>query len=388
MPKTIVRPKRFHGGSIPSGPVTRANDCLFTGCLLASHPTADIVSEANLIIDELQEILAQAGGTLDDVVSIFSLHLDLMTIDQVIETAARRFGKTPPAWTAAGTTGFGVAGTTLGLRVIADLSPGPRRTYQLPGKTGWRTGAASGKGSLLFVSGQTAEAVDGSVPRPTSHVKQAQLAYQNMGALLKQAGGSFADVLDFTSFHLDIRGAEPTFTDVYVPEVMSKVSVDIAATTSHVGSSGLQRPGVLAAYSAIADLRPGARTGSTPDSVWWKDFLPIAAATRKSGSPFISLAGHVAAQPDGSAIHAGDALGQLRYILDSMRDTLHGYGLSLENLVELTAFAKEPRAHEAIRKIIADYLPGDHHPALSIIGVPGLWLESFELEIAGIAIDA
>jgi enamine deaminase RidA (YjgF/YER057c/UK114 family) len=346
------------------------------------------VSEANLIIDELEEILAQVGGTLDDVVSVFSLHLDLLTIDQVIQTAARRFGQAPPAWTAAGTTGFGVAGTTVGLRVIADLSPGPRRTYQLPGRTGWRTGAASGKGTLLFVSGQTAEAVDGSVPRPTSHVKQAQLAYRNMGALLKQAGGSFADVLDFTSFHLDIRGAEPTFTDVYVPEVMGEVSVDIAATTSHVGSSGLQRPGVLAAYAAIADLRPGARTGSTPDSVWWKDSLPIAAATRKSGSPFISLAGHVAAQPDGSTIHAGDALGQLRYILDSMRDTLHGYGLSLENLVELTAFAKEPREHEAIRKIIADYLPGDHHPAVSIIGVPGLWLEGFELEVAGIAIGA
>jgi enamine deaminase RidA (YjgF/YER057c/UK114 family) len=92
--------------------------------------------------------------------------------------------------------------------VIADLSPGPRRTYQLPGRTGWRTGAASGKGSLLFVSGQTAEAVDGSVPRPTSHIKQAQLAYQNMGALLEQAGGSFADVLDFTSFHLDIRSRD------------------------------------------------------------------------------------------------------------------------------------------------------------------------------------
>jgi enamine deaminase RidA (YjgF/YER057c/UK114 family) len=388
MPKTIVRPKRARSDSIPGGPVTRSNDLLFTGCLLASRKTADIVSETNLVLDELEEILVKAGGTLDGVVSIFSLHLDLLTIDQVIEVAARRFGKMPPAWTAAGTTGFGIVGTTLGLRVIADLSPGPRRTYQLPGKTRWRTGAASGKGSLLFVSGQTAEAVDGSLFRPTSHVEQARLAYQNMGTLLKQAGGSFADVIDFTSFHLDIRGAEPTFTDVYVPEVMGQVPVDIAATTSHVGSSGLQRPGVLAAYSAIADLRTGARTGSTPDSVWWKDSLPIAAATRKSGSPFISLAGHVAAQPDGSAIHAGDALGQLRYIMDSMRDTLHGYGLALENLVELTAFAKEPREHEAIREIIAEYLPGDHHPALSIIGVPGLWLESFELEIAGIAIDA
>jgi hypothetical protein len=44
------------------------------------------------------------------------------------------------------------------------LSSSPRRTYQLPGRTGWRSGAASGKGTLLFVSGQTAEAADGNVP--------------------------------------------------------------------------------------------------------------------------------------------------------------------------------------------------------------------------------
>ena len=55
----------------------------------------------------------------------------------------------------------------------------------------------------------------------------------------------------------------------------------------------------------------------------------------------------------------------------SMRDTLHGYGLSLENLVELTAFAKEPRAHEAIRKMIADYLPGDDHPGALNYRCPG-----------------
>ena len=144
----------------------------------------------------------------------------------------------------------------------------------------YRYSAATRSGDLLFVSGQIGEDADGSIARPTLHIKQAELAYRHIDALLKQAGGSFADVLDFTSFHLDIRGAEPTFTHVYVPNVMGKVSVDIAAVTSHVGSSGLQRPGVLGAYSAIADFRAGARTGSTPDSVWWKEVLPIAAATR------------------------------------------------------------------------------------------------------------
>jgi enamine deaminase RidA (YjgF/YER057c/UK114 family) len=94
-------------------PIEEANDAQDDN---SAQTPPGIVSEANLVIDELEEILIQSGGTLDDVVSIFSLHLDLLTIDQVIETAARRFGKTPPAWTAAGTAGFGLAGTTLGLR--------------------------------------------------------------------------------------------------------------------------------------------------------------------------------------------------------------------------------------------------------------------------------
>ena len=63
-----------------------------------------------------------------------------------------------------------------------------------------------------------------------------------------------------------------------------------------------------------------------------------------------------------------------------MRDTLHGYGLNLQSLVELTAFAKEPREHEAIRKIIADYLPGDYHPALSSVS-RGFGLKASNLKL-------
>ena len=35
-------------------PPYRSNDLLFTGCLLAPRPSAGILSEANLVIDELE----------------------------------------------------------------------------------------------------------------------------------------------------------------------------------------------------------------------------------------------------------------------------------------------------------------------------------------------
>ena len=80
------------------------------------------------------------------------------------------------------------------------------------------------------------------------------------------------DVLDFTSFHLDIRGAEPTFTEVYVPGEVTESARrhrgdDVACRVQWIAASG-----VLAAY-AIATCERA--TGRFADSEWWKDSPPI-----------------------------------------------------------------------------------------------------------------
>ena len=64
-----------------------------------------------------------------------------------------------------------------------------------------RYSAAIRSGDLLFVSGQVGGHEDGS-PEP-DFAKQVQLAFDNLGAVLKAAGATFDDIVDVTTFHTD-----------------------------------------------------------------------------------------------------------------------------------------------------------------------------------------
>jgi enamine deaminase RidA (YjgF/YER057c/UK114 family) len=61
--------------------------------------------------------------------------------------------------------------------------------------------AAIRSGDLLFVSGQVGARDDG--PPEPGFERQVQLAFDNLAAVLKAAGRSFADVVDVTTFHSD-----------------------------------------------------------------------------------------------------------------------------------------------------------------------------------------
>ena len=64
-----------------------------------------------------------------------------------------------------------------------------------------RYSAAIRAGELLFVSGQVGSREDGS-PEP-DFAKQVQLAFANLGEVLKAAGCTFDDIVDVTTFHTD-----------------------------------------------------------------------------------------------------------------------------------------------------------------------------------------
>jgi enamine deaminase RidA (YjgF/YER057c/UK114 family) len=64
-----------------------------------------------------------------------------------------------------------------------------------------RYSAAIRAGDLLFVSGQVGSREDGS-PEPDFE-KQVQLAFANLGEVLKAAGCTFDDIVDVTTFHTD-----------------------------------------------------------------------------------------------------------------------------------------------------------------------------------------
>lgn len=62
-----------------------------------------------------------------------------------------------------------------------------------------RYSAAIRSGDLLFISGQVGSREDGT-PEPDFE-KQVQLAFTNLGEVLKVAGCTFDDIVDVTTFH-------------------------------------------------------------------------------------------------------------------------------------------------------------------------------------------
>ena len=75
-----------------------------------------------------------------------------------------------------------------------------------------RYSAAIRSGDLLFVSGQVGSCEDGS-PEPVFET-QVQLAFDNLGEILKAAGCTFDDIVDVTTFHTDPERQFETFMTV------------------------------------------------------------------------------------------------------------------------------------------------------------------------------
>ena len=390
--REIIRRDSAHDGA-PVSPVVRVGDLLFTGGQVALDSgrkvTGDLDEQANTLFRRLDEILRQAGGGLNDILAMVSFHTDARDIEPVFDIAREYIPNEFPAWTPVAYVGCQHRGARLMIRAVAHLGKEPKQCF-VPDSQAWLrkypVSAACRKGSLVFIAGQTAANRDGRFADPPDHIAQSRVAYDRMLEVLGQAGGKVTDLLDFTSFHFDIRGAAATLEQVYMPNIMGKIHANQSAVTSHVGCAGLLKIEMLGAYTAIGDLSPGVRVGSTPDSIWWKDIYPIAGAAKKAQGKLVAVAGQVASSSDGSPMFTGDSAGQVRFIFEAMRETLAGFGLSMGHVAEITAFQKDPRHWETVINIAKDFFDMSTPPAFSFPSMTGLWFEGFRHEISALAI--
>jgi enamine deaminase RidA (YjgF/YER057c/UK114 family) len=368
--------------------VRRAGDLVFVAGQIAPETTG-IADQTTAVLTRIAELLGTVGASLRDVVDVFAFVKDPRWATTVLDAARPFFPVDPPAWTLAGFTGSPASPDALVLiRVVAHVGVESKVCIIPPGQT-WRArypmSAAVAKGPLVFVGGQLAVDAEGVAEPPFDHVAQARQCYAGVLDCLRAAGADFTDVIDFTSFHEDIRGALPTMDDVYIPEIMAGVDTELAATTSHLGSTGLITRGALGTFHALADRSGGGRAGCTPDSIWWKGVLPIAGAARKRDGTLITVAGQVACNPDASIHAPGDPEKQAVYIFESMREALAGVGADLSDVVEVSSFHKDPRALPGVLAVAGDYF-GANQPVWTAAAVPGLWMEGYLHEIAATAV--
>lgn len=382
--------------SLPAAPAARIDDLLVVSGQVPLDDRMNVVAPGDLagqtryVLQSVGRLLEAAGATFDDVVDVIAFTQDARQIGTVLDVAAEFFEGDYPAWSIASFLGSYVPGVLVSVQAIAHLGPGKKECFTPESLRWWGSRPVSGgcrKGDLLFVSAQSAIDPDGNVLFPGDHCAQARASYGGILEIVDLAGGSVDDILDFTSFHQDLRGAEATFTDVYMPEVLKgELSDARAPSTSHVGTPGLEKAGQLGAFRAVADLSPGPRTAFTPELNWWKGVLPLAGGVKKENGRFVTVAGQVACAADQSIVAPGDTGGQVRYILTEIREVLEGFGGSLDDVLAVLSFHKDPRAWQEAMQVAAEVFPVGAGPAWTAVSMPALWMEGYLHEIAAIAV--
>jgi enamine deaminase RidA (YjgF/YER057c/UK114 family) len=378
-----------------SSPAIRCGDWVFVSGQAAVTPDGEVVApgdpeeQVRHVAASLDRILAAAGGSRGDLLHASVLVHDAGRIEPVLAVLRTELGGRLPALHAGAFAAAPLPGVAVTVQATARL--GVESRLDVPADEGSGLAAAGvpaacRKAGAVFGTAQHALEADGTVAAPGDHCGQARIAYRRLLTAVEAAGGTVGDIIDFTSFHHDIRGADATLQEVYGPEVLGPVGDDELAATSHLGLPGLVRPGVLGAYGAIADLSPGGRVSVTPDGIWWKGVLPVAGGARKAGGNLVAVAGQVACGPTGEVIARGDFSAQARYVLEEMRAVLEGFGGSLANVVSVTSYHQDLRSWPEVRAVAHELFGDDVLRAWTPVGVAGLWMEGYLHEISALAL--
>ena len=100
-------------------------------------------------------------------------------------------------------------------------------------------------GDLIWVSGQTG--LDANFRPAEGMGAQAELAFESLKAVLAEAGASLGDVVDLTSFHIDLLGDMAAFTSV-----KDRFFPKNYPSWTAVGTTQLAVPGLLVEVKAVA----------------------------------------------------------------------------------------------------------------------------------------
>jgi len=109
-------------------------------------------------------------------------------------------------------------------------------------------------------------------------------------------------------------------------------------------------------------------------------------AVMTQGGKIVWLAGHEAAADSNGKLVSNDFDAQAREAFASMDRTLKREGGSLQNLVTMTVFIKDPRYGDQFVKLRREMFPDGKFPGSALITVSGLAQPGMLVEIQGVAV--
>lgn len=309
----------------------------------------DIQSQTRAALDRLKTVLASAGSSLGQAVSIFIQLKSAGDFDAMNTVYGDYFSDAPPTRTTI--VGSFADDALVEISAIAVPTGVPRETM-LP--TGWmksprpysyivRAGGLVFFSGLLSRRGTDNQFVSGWVGT------QVKTILDNAGVLLKTAGLTYNDVVSARVFLTDDSLFEEMNNEYrkYFP------SAPPARATAITGLTGTD---ALAEITIIASQTPKEIVGPDVSSS-----LPISSAVRAGRRVFLSgVLGNTDA-------NAGQIPGQTREIFDRIQKTLELAGLSFADVVDSTVYLPQPYRRNEMEDIYREKFAIDP-PARTIIG--------------------
>ena len=242
-------------------------------------------------------------------------------------------------------------------------------------------------GDQVFISGQQALSSDGELIAPGDIAAQTRCVFENMKAVLGQAGLEFGDLVRLNTYYV-FDGADQDATAYW--EDMTRVRLeyfpDPGPAATAVRIKGMPYQGQLIQIEGIA-LRGAARANRKrimPEGSWdWSIPVPLSQGWDADGRLYVG--GQISADSEGGSVHVGDLAAQTRAIYDFIGNVLKDGGASFEDVSHVKICVKynstEPDGTSFLDRILnvtKEYF-GAEGPTITCFGVdllyPGLDLE-------------
>jgi aminoacrylate peracid reductase len=347
-------------GAAPIGPYStavKAGGFIYVSGTLAQDDTGAIVGKGDVavqtrrILERMQQVLAAAGSSLDQVVSA-TVYLRSAGEFQTMNGAYRPFFlKDPPTRTTV-ITDLVLPDALVEIAMIA-VPIGAERVVVHP--DGWMKSPnpysyAIRTGDTVFLSGLVPRKGRDNSPVPGDIGVQTRTIIENASELLKAAGLTLANVVSSRVYLTDaanFQGMNQAYRESFLEAPPVRATV----------KSGLAGPDFLVEMTFTASAAPRMAIGTPPPGV------PISPAIRAGQRLYVSGA------LGNTTETAGDVSAQTRETLARLGKTLEAAGASPSDVVESMVYLKDVRAFAAMNDPYRAFF-GTAFPARTTVGTP------------------
>jgi enamine deaminase RidA (YjgF/YER057c/UK114 family) len=380
----------------------KVGSLIFIGGQMSLDPSGRIIgetieSQARNVFESINDILTKVGANMSDVVK-HNVYLDcsdeeLLTVTQTLDRIRSEYFSQPGPVTTETRAHLPKKNALIQVEAIASTSNDKRPLMPpnhwswpttMPYVHGWKVG------DVIFVGSQRSLDIKGNSLGDGDIATQTQNVFQNMEAVMKEAGGSRSNLLRQNTYY-NFLGEGRDVTDYW--ENMTRVRLENMSNPCPCGTGvrviGFPNAKELIQVEGIGVLGEN-KTRLMPNNHWdWSITKGPFSQGWEIGN-FIFVGGQISADENGRAV--GETLEiQTRNVFDFIHNTLHEAGADERDVVKVNSYYGTTKDNdhnreisEVVSEIYREYYPNSQ-PVYTEIGVTGFAFENLLIEIEAIA---